>query len=106
MLMTGCEARTTEATAGSHRFASTPEQRTPPPTLPISTTTLPPQVTDTPGLLNREDGDRNAMERLTLASLQHLPTAVLFVADLTGECGTSVADQWRIRWVWGFGRWG
>jgi nucleolar GTP-binding protein len=55
------------------------------------------QVTDTPGLLNRGDGERNAMERLTLASLQYLPTAVLFVADLTGECGTSVADQWRIR---------
>ncbi len=55
------------------------------------------QVTDTPGLLRRPDDDRNAMERLTLASLQYLPTAVLFVADLTGECGTSVADQWAIR---------
>ena len=41
------------------------------------------------------------MERLTLACLQHLPTAVLFVADLTGQCGTSVADQWRIRWAGG-----
>ena len=58
-------------------------------------------MTDTPGLLNRPDADRNAMERLTLASLQHLPTAVLFVADLTGQCGTSVADQWAIRWVQG-----
>lgn len=38
------------------------------------------------------------MERLTLACLQHLPTAVLVAADLTGQCGTSVADQWRIRW--------
>lgn len=55
------------------------------------------QVTDTPGLLNRPEEERNAMERLTLACLQHLPTAVLFVADLTGQCGTSVADQWRIR---------
>lgn len=55
------------------------------------------QVTDTPGLLRRPDDDRNAMERLTLASLEYLPTAVLFVADLTGECGTSVADQWAIR---------
>ena len=43
------------------------------------------------------------MERLTLACLRHLPTAVLFVADLTGECGTSVASQWRIRW--GAKRW-
>jgi nucleolar GTP-binding protein len=55
------------------------------------------QVTDTPGLLNRPDDDRNAMERLTLASLEYLPTAVLFVTDLTGHCGTSPADQWRIR---------
>ena len=57
------------------------------------------QVTDTPGLLDRPDDERNAMERLTLAAMQHLPTAVLFVMDLTGECGTSVAAQWRIRCV-------
>eukprot|EP00955_Chlamydomonas_euryale_P105645 365655-Chlamydomonas_euryale.AAC.3 len=37
------------------------------------------------------------MELLTLATLQHLPSAVLFVADLTEECGTSVADQAAIR---------
>ena len=55
------------------------------------------QVTDTPGLLNRDDEDRNAMERLTLASLRYLPTAVLFVVDLTEECGTTVKDQWSIR---------
>lgn len=52
---------------------------------------------DTPGLLNRPEEERNAMERLTLACLQHLPTMVLFVSDLTGDCGTSVANQWRIR---------
>ena len=56
-------------------------------------------MTDTPGLLDRPDDERNAMERLTLAALQHLPTAVLFVMDLTGQCGTSVAAQWRIRCV-------
>lgn len=55
------------------------------------------QVTDTPGLLNRGDEDRNAMEKLTLACLEYLPTAVLFVVDLTGECGTSVQSQWAIR---------
>lgn len=55
------------------------------------------QVTDTPGLLNRPDEDRNAMEQLTLASLEYLPTSVLFVIDLTGECGTSLVDQWMIR---------
>lgn len=55
------------------------------------------QVTDTPGLLNRAAEDRNAMERLTLACMAHLPTCVLFVMDLTGQCGTSVAAQWDIR---------
>ena len=54
-------------------------------------------MTDTPGLLDRPDDERNAMERLTLAALKHLPTAVLFVTDLTGQCGTSPASQWRIR---------
>lgn len=58
---------------------------------------LPLQVTDTPGLLNREEEDRNAMERLTLACMAHLPSSVLFIMDLTGQCGTSVAAQWDIR---------
>ncbi|KMZ59540.1 GTPase obg [Zostera marina] len=51
------------------------------------------QVTDTPGLLTRKDEERNNLEKLTLAVLSHLPTAVLFVHDLTGECGTSVCNQ-------------
>nr|CAD1820782.1 unnamed protein product [Ananas comosus var. bracteatus] len=51
------------------------------------------QVTDTPGLLRRHEDDRNNIERLTLAVLSHLPTAVLFVHDLSGECGTSPDDQ-------------
>ncbi len=55
------------------------------------------QVTDTPGLLDRADGTRNAMEMLTLAALDCLPTSVLFVMDLTEECGTSVQEQWAIR---------
>lgn len=55
------------------------------------------QVTDTPGLLARSDDRRNAMERLTLAALEHLPSAAVFVADLTGLCGTRVADQWAVR---------
>mmetsp|Transcript_39863 Transcript_39863/g.55383 ORF Transcript_39863/g.55383 Transcript_39863/m.55383 type:complete len:498 (+) Transcript_39863:146-1639(+) len=54
-------------------------------------------VTDTPGLLNREEEDRNAMERLTLASMKYLPTSVLFVTDLTGLCGTSAQAQLAIR---------
>lgn len=56
-------------------------------------------MTDTPGLLRRPEEERNAMERLTLAALAYLPTAAVFVTDLTGDCGTSVADQWAIRCV-------
>ncbi|KAH9619033.1 hypothetical protein KSS87_014648, partial [Heliosperma pusillum] len=51
------------------------------------------QVTDTPGLLKRSDEARNNLEKLTLAVLSHLPTAVVYVHDLTGECGTSASDQ-------------
>ncbi|KAL8549223.1 hypothetical protein ACS0TY_008175 [Phlomoides rotata] len=54
------------------------------------------QVTDTPGLLRRRDEDRNNLEKLTLAVLSHLPTAVLYVHDLSGECGTSPSDQFTI----------
>lgn len=54
------------------------------------------QVTDTPGLLKRHDEDRNNLEKLTLAVLSHLPTAILYVHDLSGECGTSPSDQFSI----------
>ncbi|KAL2892613.1 Nucleolar GTP-binding protein 1 [Bienertia sinuspersici] len=54
-----------------------------------------PEVTDTPGVLKRLDDARNNLEKLTLAVLTHLPTAVLYVHDLTGECGTSVSDQFK-----------
>merc|ERR1719491_636669 len=55
------------------------------------------QVMDTPGLLGRDDDEkRNEMESLTMASMQHLPTAVIYVLDLTGEAGdkfSSIEDQ-------------
>jgi len=54
-------------------------------------------VTDTPGLLWRPDEDRNKIERLAIATLEHLPTCVIFVTDLSGLCGTSVKDQLAIR---------
>lgn len=54
------------------------------------------QVTDTPGILRRHDEKRNNLEKLTLAVLSHLPTAVLYVHDLSGECGTSPSDQFLI----------
>jgi len=42
---------------------------------------------DTPGLLDRPIDERNEMEKLTFASMAHLPTAVLFVIDPSGLSG-------------------
>eukprot|EP00606_Chrysophyceae_sp_TOSAG23-5_P001062 GSChrysophyteH2.ASY1.ANO1.597.1 assembled CDS len=58
------------------------------------------QVMDTPGLLDRPEGERNEMEKLTFASLTHLPTAVIFVIDasgLSGEHHSSLKAQLAIR---------
>eukprot|EP00904_Undaria_pinnatifida_P009504 jgi/Undpi1/5684/HiC_scaffold_2.g00958.m1 len=57
------------------------------------------QIMDTPGVLSRPDGERNEMEALTLASMQHLPTAVVFVMDLSGYSGlqSSLENQMEVR---------
>ncbi|CAM9234690.1 unnamed protein product [Ascophyllum nodosum] len=57
------------------------------------------QIMDTPGVLSRPDGERNEMEALTLASMQHLPTAVVFVMDLSGYSGlqSSLENQIEVR---------
>ena len=56
---------------------------------------------DSPGLLVRPDElKRNEMEQLTIAAMQHLPTAVCYVMDLSGQAGdkcSSVADQLTLR---------
>lgn len=58
------------------------------------------QIMDSPGLLLRPDEERNEMESLTVAAMQHLPTAVIYVLDLSGEAGdkfSSVSDQLELR---------
>ena len=57
------------------------------------------QVMDTPGLLDRPQEERNEMERLTFASLAHLPTAVIFVVDPSGLSGdqSSLERQLNVR---------
>ena len=64
------------------------------------------QVMDTPGVLSRPEGERNPMEGLTLAAVEHLPSAVVFVMDLSGTSGAQsapllqlgVRDQIRARY--------
>ena len=58
------------------------------------------QVMDSPGLLARADNQRNEMESLTMAAMQHLPTAVMYVLDLSGGAGdkcSSIEDQLELR---------
>jgi nucleolar GTP-binding protein len=58
------------------------------------------QVMDSPGLLVRPDEERNEMEALTLAAMQHLPTAVCYVMDLSGGAGdkcSAIEDQLSLR---------
>ncbi len=59
------------------------------------------QIMDSPGLLRRDEIDiRNEMEELTLAAMSHLPTAVMYVMDLSGGAGdkcSSVEDQLILR---------
>ena len=57
------------------------------------------QVMDTPGLLDRPENLRNEMEKLTYASMAHLPTAVIFVIDPTGLAGekSSLEAQLNVR---------
>jgi nucleolar GTP-binding protein len=58
------------------------------------------QVMDSPGLLVRPDDMRNEMESLTLAAMQHLPTAVMYVMDFSGGAGdkcSSIEDQLQLR---------
>lgn len=59
------------------------------------------QVMDTPGLLARPASAYNHMEQLTFASMQHLPTKVLFVLDPSDTAGaqSSVAAQLKVREV-------
>ena len=55
---------------------------------------------DSPGLLARADSERNEMEELTLAAVRHLPTAVMYVMDFSGQAGdkcSSVEDQLLLR---------
>ena len=46
---------------------------------------------------NSTQMDRNKIEKLAIATLEHLPTCVVFVTDLSGLCGTAVEDQLAIR---------
>jgi len=55
------------------------------------------QVMDTPGVLYRPEEERNPMEGLTLCAVKHLPSAVVFVMDLSGTCGAQSDPKLQLR---------
>jgi nucleolar GTP-binding protein len=54
------------------------------------------QIIDTPGLLDRPEEDRNAIEQQAALALRHLADMVLFLRDPTGHCGYPVEEQERL----------
>lgn len=54
------------------------------------------QVVDTPGLLDRPDAKRNAVERQAVAALRHTADGVLFLIDASGAAGYTVEEQERL----------
>ncbi|KAL6571764.1 hypothetical protein OROHE_002633 [Orobanche hederae] len=54
---------------------------------------LPYQVIDTPGIWDRPFEDRNIIEMCSITALAHLRAAVLFILDISGSCGYSIAQQ-------------
>lgn len=55
------------------------------------------QLIDTPGLLDRPDGDRNEVERQAIAALEHLADCVLVLVDASETCGYQLDDQLALR---------
>ena len=54
------------------------------------------QVIDTPGILYRPDQERNNIEKLTLAVLDHSSSTIAFVMDFSGF-GIPIEDQVNMR---------
>lgn len=51
------------------------------------------QVVDTPGILDHPLEDRNVIEMQAVTALAHLRAAVLYVMDLSEQCGHTVEEQ-------------
>ncbi|KAL4419380.1 hypothetical protein ABPG77_002907 [Micractinium sp. CCAP 211/92] len=51
------------------------------------------QVIDTPGILDRPLEERNTIEMQSITALAHLRAAVLYVVDISEQCGYTIAQQ-------------
>ncbi|BDA46889.1 Nucleolar GTP-binding protein 1 [Coccomyxa sp. Obi] len=51
------------------------------------------QVIDTPGILDRPLEERNTIEMQSITALAHLRAAVLYIMDISEQCGHTLAEQ-------------
>jgi len=51
------------------------------------------QVVDTPGILDHSLEDRNTIEMQAITALAHLRAAVLYIMDISEQCGYSLDEQ-------------
>ena len=51
------------------------------------------QVIDTPGILDRPLEERNTIEMQSITALAHLRCCVLYIVDISEQCGFSIAQQ-------------
>jgi len=51
------------------------------------------QILDTPGILDRPMDDRKAIEVQSVAAITHLRSTILFVIDISEQCGYSLVEQ-------------
>jgi nucleolar GTP-binding protein len=58
-------------------------------------------VLDTPGILDRPLEERNTIEMQSITALAHLRCAVLYLVDISEQCGYSLAQQADLFHRWG-----
>ena len=51
------------------------------------------QVIDTPGVLDKPLEERNTIEMQSITALAHLHASVLYVVDISEQCGFSIVQQ-------------
>lgn len=54
------------------------------------------QVIDTPGILDHPLEDRNTIEMLSITALAHLQAAILYIIDISEQCGYTIEEQVKL----------
>ena len=51
------------------------------------------QIIDTPGILDHELEERNAIEWQSVTAMAHLKAAIIYIVDISETCGTPIQTQ-------------